>query len=32
MDVARAIREKTAIRSFLPAPIPDPVITAILGA
>jgi nitroreductase len=32
MDVARAIREKTAIRSFLPAPIPEPVITAILGA
>jgi nitroreductase len=32
MDVARAIREKTAIRSFLPAPIPDPVAQAILNA
>ncbi len=32
MDVARAIREKYAIRSFLPAPIQDPVAQAILGA
>lgn len=32
MDVARAIREKQAIRSFLPAPIPDPVVQAILRA
>jgi nitroreductase len=32
MDVARAIREKKAIRSFLPAPIPDPVAESILRA
>lgn len=32
MDVARAIREKHAIRSFLPAPIPDPVVREILSA
>ncbi len=32
MDVARAIREKHAIRSFLPTPIPDPVARKILQA
>jgi len=32
MDVARAIRDKHAIRSFLPAPIPDPVVQEILRA
>jgi len=32
MDVARAIREKYAVRSFLPAPIPDSAARAILGA
>jgi nitroreductase len=32
MEVARAIREKHAIRSFLPAPISDPVATEILRA
>ncbi|MBN1440024.1 MAG: nitroreductase family protein [Anaerolineales bacterium] len=32
MDVARAIREKQAIRSFLPRPIPDPVARQILLA
>jgi nitroreductase len=30
MDVARAIREKQAIRLFLPTPIPDPVVRQIL--
>jgi nitroreductase len=30
MDVARAIREKHAIRSFLPAPVSDPVAMQIL--
>ena len=32
MDVARAIRDKHAVRSFLPAPIPDPVAREILRA
>jgi nitroreductase len=32
MDVDRAIREKHAIRSFLPAPIPDPIVRKILRA
>jgi nitroreductase len=32
MDVARAIREKHAIRSFLPTPIPDPIAYDILRA
>jgi len=32
MEVARAIREKHAIRSFLPAPISDPVAIEILRA
>ena len=32
MDVSRAIREKHAVRSFLPTPIPDPVAQKILRA
>jgi len=32
MDIARAIREKSAIRSFLPAPIPDSTARSILQA
>jgi nitroreductase len=32
MNVSQAIREKRAIRLFLPAPIPDPVANAILRA
>jgi nitroreductase len=32
MDVAQAIRGKHAVRSFLPAPIPDDVARAILNA
>jgi nitroreductase len=32
MNVAQAIREKYAVRSFLPAPLPDDVIRRILSA
>ncbi|MFN2298860.1 MAG: nitroreductase family protein [Anaerolineales bacterium] len=32
MDVAKAIRSKQAIRSFLPQPIPDPDVQAVLEA
>ncbi len=32
MNVAQAIREKFAVRAFLPAPLPDDVVGRILGA
>ncbi len=32
MNVAQAIREKSAVRSFLPVPLPEDVVRSILNA